>query len=67
LPGYDTVSVRDPDAAIDVWRSLERIPGLRGIVRIGETSTAQIPVLAGAIYEIRIDAEGRLAVADIGH
>lgn len=67
LPGYDTVSVRDPDAGIDVWRSLKRIPRLRGIVQIGETSTAQIPVLDGAIYEIRIDAEGHLSVSDTGH
>lgn len=67
LPGYDTVPVSDPDAAINVWRSLERMPRLRGIVRVGETSTTRIPALDGAVYEIRIDAEGRLSVADIGH
>ncbi len=67
LPGYDTVPVSDPDVAIDVWSSLERMPGLRGIVRVGEASTTQIPALDGAVYEIRIDAEGRLSVADIGN
>lgn len=67
LPGYDTVEIGYPEGLLDVWRWLTRLPRLRGLIQVGETTTISIPVRNGASYEIRIDAEGRLSVADSGH
>ncbi|MGE3295942.1 MAG: hypothetical protein AB7I68_01180 [Porticoccaceae bacterium] len=67
LPRYDTVEIGDPEGLLDVWRWLARLPRLRGLIQVGETATTAISVRDGASYEIRIDAEGRLSVADSGH
>jgi hypothetical protein len=67
LPRYDTVEIGHPEGLLDVWRWLARLPRLRGLIQVGETATTAISVRDGASYEIRIDAEGRLSVADSGH
>jgi hypothetical protein len=67
LPRYETVEIGDPESLLDVWSWMARLPRLRGLIQVGETATTSIPVRNGASYEIRIDAEGRLSVADSGH
>lgn len=67
LPRYETVEIGDSESLLDVWHWLARLPQLRGLIQVGETATTAIPVRNGASYEIRIDAEGRLSVADSGH
>jgi hypothetical protein len=66
LPRYETVEIGDPEGPLDVWRWMARRPLLRRLMLVGETATTSIPVRNGASYEIRIDAEGRLSVADSG-
>jgi hypothetical protein len=67
LPGYDTVVMGDPDSLFDIWSWITRLPRLRGLVQASEMATTSIPARAWAIYEIRIDSEGRLRVTDIGY
>ncbi|MGB5096972.1 MAG: hypothetical protein WBN82_03575 [Porticoccaceae bacterium] len=67
LPRYETVEIGDLEGLLDVWSWMARLPRLRGLILVGEAATTSIPVRNGASYEIRIDAEGRLSVADSGH
>lgn len=66
LPRYATVEIGDPEGLLDVWSWVARLPRLRGLIQVGETATTSVPVRNGALYEIRIDADGRLAVTDSG-